>query len=158
MSRSILSILSLVLALTFSAATASAQSAPAASISGTLRAPSTNAAWGTFEVFEASTTFGFFLRFRPANQHVMTVMPAEMTADGQLMCTYIEYALIGTSDPNNTQGWQWQEVAGGRVLLNPATSTATSIDGSITQTYTMIGWTRSQDPNPVAQPLRLTIP
>src|SRR5688572_10052934 len=119
--RPVISLFGLLLALALTASEASAQSAV---VSGTLRAPSTNAAWGSWEAFETSSNlFGFWMRFRPTNQHVITVVPFELTADGQLHCWYIEYSLTGATDPNRTEGWQWQELSGGRVLLNPATAT-----------------------------------
>ncbi len=159
MSRSIVQILGLAVALAFSAAApVAAQSAPAA-ISGTLRYPGTNAAWGTFEASSTtSNTFGFSLRFRPSNGHVMTVVPFKTQADGSVACWYIEYNLIGAVDPNRTEGWQWQEVAGGQVVLNPATATSASIDGAIAQTYTMVAYTRQPEANPQFTPIRLTVP
>jgi hypothetical protein len=155
MVRSLLTSLIVLLALTFASTAAHAQAAP--TVTGTLAAPSTNAAWGSFEVFETSSNaFGFFMRFKPTNGHIYTVVPFEMTTSGALNCWYIDYMLIGASNPDGTQGWQWQEMSGGRVLLDPATVTASSVDGSITQTYQMIGYTRSAV-NEVAQPLRLLI-
>jgi hypothetical protein len=160
--RPVISLFALLFALTVTAATArnaDAQSAPTPVVTGTLRAPSTNAAWGTWEGFETSSNvFGFWLRFRPSNGHVYTVVPFEMTADGKLACWYIEYWVVGASDPNRSEGWQWQEVAGGRVLLDPATATSSSIDGSIAQTYVMIGYSRQQETNVNFVPLRLSVP
>ncbi len=157
--RRLLQSLSIALALTATSLAASpalAQTTP--EISGTLRTPDTNAAWGSFEVFTASNAFGFFLRFRPSNGHVMTVTPFETQPDGQIACWYIEYWLVGATDPNRTEGWQWQEVAGGRVLLNPATVMGSSIDGTMAQTYKMVGYTRVDEQNPRFAPIRLTIP
>ena len=88
----------------------------------------------------------------------MTVVPFETTPDGQIACWYIEYNLVGAVDPNRTEGWQWQEVAGGKVLLKLATATSTSVDGTMAQTYQMIGFSRQTDPNPRFSPIRLTIP
>jgi hypothetical protein len=160
MSRTVLTVLGLLLALTISAAPVAAQSAgPAAAVTGTLREPSQNAAWGTFEVFAVSSnSFGFFLRFHTPNGHVYTVMPSSVGTDGSIVMQYIEYSLIGTSDPNNTQGWQWQEVAGGRVILNPATATATTVDGTMAQQYQMVGYTRVANDNAPFQPIRLSVP
>ncbi len=160
MSRPVLTVLALLVALTASAASAAAQSAgPTPVVAGTLREPSQNAAWGTWEGFSTTTnTFGFWARFKTSNGHIYTVVPYELQADGQVACWYIEYSLTGATDPNNTQGWQWSEVAGGRVLLNPAASTSTSIDGSMWQTYQMVGYTRVQDNNPRVNPIRLSVP
>lgn len=133
-------------------------SAQVPTVSGTLTSPSTNAAFGTFELLPASNTFGFFLRFTLSNGHILTVMPASMSPEGLLECTYIEYMLIGATNPDGTQGWQWSEVAGGRVTLNGATSTGASVDGTMSRTYQMIGWNRSPEPNPRVDPIRLTIP
>ena len=159
-SRRLLQTLSIALALattTLAASPALAQTTP--DISGTLRTPDTNAAWGSFEVFSVtSNAFGFFLRFRPSNGHVMTVTPFETQPDGQIACWYIEYLLIGATDPARTEGWQWQEVAGGRVLLNPATVTGSSIDGTMAQTYQMVGYTRVDEQSPRFAPIRLSIP
>ncbi len=153
--RNIVAALALVTTFTSFAAPASAQTATA---TGTLRSPSTNAAWGSFELFPASTSFGFFLRFTLPNGHIMTVMPATVTPAGLLECTYIEYMLIGATHPDGTHGWQWQEIAGGRVNLDGTTSTATSVDGTMARTYVMTGFTRVQDANPRFDPIRLTIP
>ena len=157
--RTVLTVFAFLLALVVTAAPAAAQSAPTPVVSGTLKEPSQNAAWGTWEGFSTTTnTFGFWMRFKPTNGHVYTVVPFEMQADGQLACWYIEYAITGASDPNKTEGWQWQEVSGGRVLLNPATATSTTIDGSMFTTYTMIGFSRVAEQNPRVSPIRLSVP
>jgi hypothetical protein len=160
MSRTVLTVLGLLLALTVSAAPAAAQSAgPTPVVAGTLREPSQNAAWGTWEGFSTTTnTLGFWLRFRTSNGHVFTVTPNSVGPDGQIVMSYIEYSLIGASDPNNTQSWQWSEVAGGRVLLNPATATSTTIDGTMAQQYQMVGYTRVFDDNARFNPIRLSVP
>ena len=155
LARRLVQTLALTLALGAVAGAASAQEPTA---TGTLRTPDTGAAWGTFEVLPAQTTMGFFLRFRPSNGHVMTVMPDAMQADGRLRCTYIEYLLVGAWQPDGTQGWQWHEVANGVVMLDPATATDTSVDGTITETDTMIGYSRQPVANPQARPIRLSIP
>lgn len=157
--RPLLSLFAILFALSATAATAAAQSAPAPVVTGTLRAPSTNAAWGTWEGYTTETNmFGFWMRFRTSNGHVYTVVPFEVTPDGQLACWYIEYSIVGATDPNRTEGWQWQEVAGGRVLLNPATATSSTIDGTMAQTYYMIGWSRQQESNVQYNPIRLSVP
>ena len=157
--RTVLTVFAFLLALVVTAAPAAAQSAPTPVVSGTLKAPSTNAAWGTWEGFSTTTnTFGFWLRFKTPNGHVYTVVPFEMQADGQLACWYIEYSIVGGTDVNRTEGWQWQEVAGGRVLLNPATATSSTIDGSMFATYTMIGYSRVAEQNPRVAPIRLSVP
>lgn len=156
--RPLLSLFAVLFALSVTAATAAAQSAPTPAVAGTLQAPSTGAAWGSWEGFSTTTNvFGFWLRFRTANGHVYTVVPFEMTADGQLACWYIEYSVMAP-DPNRSEGWQWQEVAGGRVLLNPATATASTIDGTMAQTYVMIGYSRQQEQNVRFTPIRLSVP
>lgn len=156
--RPLLSLFALLFTLSATAATVAAQSAPTPAVTGTLRAPSTNGAWGTWEGFSTSTNaFGFWLRFHTADSHVYTVVPFEITEDGQLACWYIEYWIVG-GDPNRSEGWQWQEVAGGKVLLNPATATASTIDGTWARTYVMIGYSRQQEQNVQFQPLRLSVP
>ena len=157
--RTVLTVFAFLLALVVTAAPAAAQSAPTPVVSGTLKEPSQNAAWGTWEGFTTTTnTFGFWMRFKTSNGHVYTVVPFEMQADGQLACWYIEYSIVGGTDINRTEGWQWQEVAGGRVLLNPATATSSTIDGSMWQTYTMVAYTRVADDNPRVSPIRLSVP
>ena len=159
MLRPVFSTLAVLFALTISATAARAQSAPTPVVSGSLRHPSTNAAWGTWEGFTTTTnTFGFWARFRTPNGHVYTVVPFETTADGQVACWYIEYNIVGSADPNRSEGWQWQEVAGGRVLINPATATEATIDGQMWQTYTMVAYTRVADDNPRANPIRFSVP
>lgn len=157
--RTVLTVFAFLLALVVTAAPAAAQSAPTPVVSGTLREPSQNAAWGTWEGFSTTTNaFGFWMRFKTPNGHVYTVVPVAMQADGQLQCSYIEYSIVGASDPNKTEGWQWQEVAGGRVLLNPATATSSTIDGSMFATYTMIGYSRVAEQNPRVSPIRISVP
>ena len=160
MSRPVVNtLLAALLALATTVTTAAAQSAPTPVVAGTLRAPSTNAAWGSWEGFTTSSNvFGFWMRFRTSNGHVYTVVPFEMRPDGQLACWYIEYNIVGATDPNRTEGWQWQEVAGGRVLLNPATATSSTIDGTMAQTYQMVGYTRVPNDNARFDPIRISVP
>jgi len=149
-----------VIAITLAATiTTAAADTPAAT--GTLRYPSSpGASWGTFQVFATSSnSFGFWIRAFPVNQHVLTVVPYEVESDGQIACWYIEYAITGGSaNLAQTEGWQWSEVAGGRVLINPATATATTVDGTTWETYQMVNTARNPDVNPRVVPIRLSVP
>jgi hypothetical protein len=137
----------------------SAQSTPAPSVTGTVRGAS-DAAWGTWEGFSTSSnTFGFFLRFRWNGNNVATVVPFETAADGKITCWWISYYLVGATDPNRTEGWQWVETASGRVILDPATMTSTSISGfMITLATGTQNHQRIPVQNPQWQPLKLTVP
>ena len=159
MTRSTLSILALLIALTITT-TASAQSAggPTPVASGTLREGTQNAALGRWEAFTTeSNTFGFWLRFH-AHNRVYTVVPFELQADGKIAFWYIEYSITGATDPNRAEGWQWQEVAGGRVLLDPATATESTIGGAMARTYQMVGYTRVPETNARFHSIVLSIP
>jgi hypothetical protein len=44
------------------------------------------------------------------------------------------------------------------VLINPATATSTTIDGSMWRTYQMVGYTRVSDDNPRVNAIRFSVP
>lgn len=141
-----------------SALPALARAQPAPGATGTVHY-SKGAAWGTFEIYQTSSNaFGFWMRIRCGGSNAMTVVPSSSTST-TLTCWWIHYRLIGTTDPNRAEGWQWQETSAGRIVFDLSTGTGTSLDGQMAmfQEGTQ-NELRRPIPNPKWFGIRITVP